>query len=265
MTKNSQFHESRRYIILGLPDWLIIPFGAGEVDPSRIVITHDSNGVVQVQCPTPFVYISPTRQPSLRLNDPQYVFPEAPDLRTMNDAKVQLDFLREHLRSYCDLWRKPQKLFLEKYFEFITSQVDGSSTALIAKLNKFGGLFDYCDWVLSAPRPLPRALVYTPNGPDGSDGEGAYTPVDFAFWVSGEIVVVLLLGTGTLTQTDKIYRTTLERHDIEIVDLSVPDLQKDGVAYLSDVLPNGFANFWEDEIMPSSPFKGATLGNIIQF
>ena len=255
----SQFHDSRRHIILDLSDWLIIPFGAAQVDPNRVAITHDSEGEVLVQCPTPYVRIQPARQASLRLNDAQYVFPEAPDLRTMSDATVQLNFLRHHLQIYCDLWRKSQKIFLEKYFEFIMAQVEDSETTLTVKLKTFGGLYDYRDWALSAPRPLPRALIHTPEGP------GTYTPVEFAFWVAGKITVVLLAGTGTPTQADTIRRTTLERRKVEIIDISVSALQKNGVRYLSHALPDDFTHFWEGEIMPSSPFKGATLGEIIQF
>jgi hypothetical protein len=232
------------------------------VDADRVIMEAGPGDAIQIRCPTPFIQINTTRQASLRLNDPHYVFPEAPDLRAMTGAAVQLDFLRDHLNGYCDLWRKPQKLFLDSYFEFINARVADAQATLAAALEKFGDLYDVQDWALSAPRPIPRALIRRPNG------DGSYTPVDFAFWFNGRIVVVLLVGTGTPTRADRNRRASLESagvggSDIEIVDISVQALQRDGADYLSTALPIDFGMFWEGEAMPSSPFKGATLGEII--
>lgn len=232
------------------------------MDADRVIMEAQPDGAIQIRCPTPFVQINTARQASLRLNDPHYVFPEAPDLRAMTGAAVQLDFLRDHLNGYCDLWRKPQKLFLDNYFDFITARVNDAQTALAAALEKFGGLYDYRDWALSAPRPIPRALIRRP------DGDGSFTPVDFAFWFNGRIVVILLAGTGTPTRADRNRRAALESAGvggakIEIVDISVQALQRDGANYLNHALPADFGRFWEGEAMPSSPFKGATLGEII--
>ena len=149
------------------------------MNADRVIVEDGRDGAIQVRCPTPFIQINTARQTSLRLNDPHYVFPEAPDLRAMTGAAVQLDFLRDHLNGYCDLWRKPQKLFLDSYFEFINARVADAQATLAAALEKFGDLYDVQDWALSAPRPIPRALIRRPNG------DGSYTPVDFAFWFNG--------------------------------------------------------------------------------
>jgi hypothetical protein len=224
------------------------------VNADRVIVEDGRDGAIQVRCPTPFIQINTARQTSLRLNDPHYVFPEAPDLRAMTGTTVQLDFLREHLNGYCDLWRKPQKLFLDCYFDFIAEQVAGNNTALATALEQFGGLYDVRDWALSAPRPIPRALILT---------AGSYTPVDFAFWFKGRIVVALLVGTGTPTRADRARRSALNGAGVEITDISVQALQQDGPGHLIRAFPPGFTQFWAGEIIPSSPFKGATLGEII--
>lgn len=236
---------------------MIIPFGAGQIDAARVVLEQGPDGAPRIHCPTPFVQIQCARQPSLRLNDPHYVFPEAPDLRTMTGANVQLDFLRDHLAGYCDLWRKPQKLFLDCYFDVIAAQVNDAKTTLAAALEQFGGLYDYRDWALSAPRPLPRALIHA------AASDNSYTPVDFAFWFQGRIVAILLAGSGTPTRADRDRRAALGCDAIEIVDVSVQALQRYGADYLSAALPTDFGHFRDGEIMPSSPFKGATLGDIV--
>ena len=228
------------------------------MDADQIIVKRDPNGIVNVRCPTPFVHLQPTRQTSLRLNDPHYVFPETPDLRAMTSADIQLDFLRNHLTGYCDIWRKPQKLFLDQYFKFIAARVSAAEIVLSKSLEKFVGLYNYRDWTLSAPRPLPRALMHTPTS------DTTYTPVDFGFWFTGKRIAVLLAGTGTPTRADKARRDTLKIANIYIVDISLQILQRDGPAYLDVALPADFSQFWDGQVMPSSPFKGATLGEIVR-
>jgi hypothetical protein len=192
----------------------------------------------------------------LRLNNDQYIFPEPPDLRSMTDTAVQSVFLCDHLKQFCDLWAKPPKMFLDRYFEFVANCIDHHEGALAKRLAPFGNLYQASDWALSAPRPLPRALV--PTEP------GIFYAVDFAFWLGDRILAVLLVGSGTVTRKDEDRLLALRESGIETVELSPNALAVEGVAYLGDALPQEFQAFWEDEIMPSSPFKGTSLGEIVR-
>lgn len=171
----------------------------------------------------------------------------------MTDATVQLEYLRSHLQHYCDLWARPPKLFLECYFAFVTRCVDANRTKLEQVLELFGSLFAVEDWTLSAPRPLPRAQVFA---------EGVFQPVDFAFWLGNRVVAILLKGASTDTEQGR--RTALTGGGVEIVQLSNTELARYGPEYLSRALPPEFAKFWLDEVMPSSPFKGTSLGDIVR-
>lgn len=230
-----------------MSDTLVIPYGTPSLDAAQVVVRDSA-----VECPVPFVAVDRQRDGVLRLNGRQYDFPEAPDLRAMTDAASQLEFLHDHLQHYGDLWARPPKLFLERYFAFVRHCV-GVNRALLAKaLEPFGSLFAAEDWALSAPRPLPRSHLLA---------GGVRHPVDFAFWLGDRIVAILLRGAATTM--DQGRQSALGAAGVEIVEISNSALAKSGPEYLRSVLPPEFANFWEGEVMPSSPFKGTSLGDIV--
>ena len=73
--------------------------------------------------------------------------------------RAQRDFLHDLLRHCCDPWVLSPKLFLECYFAYISEQVEANETQLAEKLAPYGALLSVQDWILSAPRPLPRAHI----------------------------------------------------------------------------------------------------------
>ena len=235
-----------------MSDPLVIPYGVPSLRSGQVAL-HDGT----VECPAPFVAIDRRAGKILQLNGNQYAFPEAPDLRAMTDAAVQSDFLRDHLKHYCDLWARPPKLFLDCYFEFAAKRVEQNETHLTKLLDPFGTLFSYRDWALSAPRPLPRAQL--------AAAEGSYAAVDFAFWLGDRVFAVLLVGSETPTNKKRDRCNALEAAGIEIVELSVNLLAREGSGYLaSGVLPKEFDAFWEGDLIPSSPFQGTSLGDIVR-
>ena len=229
-------------------DPLLIPYGVASLTPAQVSVQDGA-----VRCPAPYISIDPGKRDVLRLNGDQYDFPEAPDLRAMTDAHAQLDFLHDHLRHHCDLWARPPKLFLEQYFAFIAAQVTANNATLAVKLAPYGSLFAVPDWALSAPRPLPRAQIMA--------GE-TYWPVDFAFWLGDRVLAVILQGAETTTQADRVRLRALSR--IEVVVIQTAELARDGVDVLCRSLPTLFQFFWEGETLPSSPFKGTSLDDIVR-
>jgi hypothetical protein len=228
-------------------DILVIPYATPSLDAAKVVVRDFA-----VECPVPFVAFDRRRDGILRLNGEQYAFPEAPDLRAMTDAASQLDFLHGHLQHYVDLWARPPRLFLERYFAFVTHCVDDNRLLLAERLEPFGSLFAIEDWALSAPRPLPRAQLQV---------GGAHYPVDFAFWLGDRVVAILLRGTATAMGQER--HAALEAAGIEIVEIANTELVKAGPDYLLHKLPPEFVTFWSGEVMPSSPFKGTSLGDIV--
>lgn len=238
------------------PESLIIPYGVPAFRAGQVTARALRDGGAG-DMPAPFVAVDRSAGRMLRLNGDQYAFPEPPDLRTMTAAGAQLDFLREHLKHFCDLWAKPPLLFVDRYFDFVSARVEAEKDALMESLARFGGLYDYRDWALSAPRPLPRALLAT--------ADGAWCPADFVFWLGGRPLAVMLAGSGTPTRQDSERRQALADAGAEIAELSVAALTRSGADYLaSGVLPAEFDRFWEGEVMPSSPFKGTSLAEIVR-
>lgn len=230
-----------------MSDILIIPYGTPSLDATQVVVRDGA-----VECSVPFVALDRQGAGALRLNGGQYAFPETPDLRAMTDAASQLEFLHDHLQHYGDLWARPPKLFLECYFAFVKQCVDVNRPMLAKTLQPFGSLFAVEDWTLSAPRPLPRSHLLA-----GS----VLHLVDFSFWLGDRVVAILLRGTAT--NLDRGSQSALVTAGIEIVEISNSELAKCGPEYLLSVLPPEFANFWSGEVMPSSPFRGTSLGDIV--
>lgn len=229
-----------------MSDPIVIPFGVPMLRAADVQIRDG-----KVTCPAPYVAIDPVRTEVLRLNGDQYAFPEPPDLRAMTNAAAQLAFLCAHLQHYCDLWARPPKLFLDRYFESVAAHVAANAADLAERLKPFGSLFAPEDWALSAPRPLPRAQLLA---------EGAYWPVDVAFWLGDHVLAVLLRGSATATARDEARNSALKRTGIEILELAAADLAQTD---LCAVLPPAFRAFWAGQPMPSSPFKGTALDDIV--
>ena len=231
-----------------MSDILVIPYGTPSLDAAQVVVRDSA-----VECPVPFVAVDRQRDGVLRLNGGQYAFPEAPDLRAMTDAASQLEFLQDHLQHFGDLWARPPKLFLDRYFAFIAHCVDANRPMLAKALDPFGSLFAVEDWALSAPRPFPRAQLLA---------GGTYHPVEFAFWLGDRVVAILLRGAATAL--DQGRQTALETAGIEIIEIANAELAKVGTDYLLRRLPSEFSSFWTGELMPSSPFRGTSLGGIVR-
>ena len=231
-------------------DPFLIPYGVSSLDARQVDICDG-----HIRCPAPYIFIDTERNEILRLNSGQYSFPEAPDLRAMTDAKAQLEFLCEHLYQYCDLWARPPKLFLESYFTFIGEQVAENQAQLAKKLAPYGSLFSVSDWALSAPRPLPRAQIKAGK---------TYWPVDFAFWLGDRIVALVLKGSETTTMADLKRISSLKKYGVDMIELNVDELMQAGAQCLERNFDVEFVSFWEGETMPSSPFKGTSLDDLIR-
>ncbi len=226
----------------------VIPYGTGAITDGAVAVRRQTDGL-QVTCPSPFIAFENGLPESLRLNGDQYRFPKPPDLRAMTGAAVQMAYLCNHLMSFCDLFAKSQRFFLDNYFKFVADKIETQREPLKDRLAPYGGIYDYRDWMLSAPRPLPRAQL--PHN-DGAE----YAAADFAFIVEGHCLAISLDDGQSPTKTAQRKQERLAGTGAEIITIA-PDTD------LAAVLPGLFSNFWRTEHLPSSPFRGVTLGEIL--
>ncbi len=184
----------------------------------------------------------------LRLSDGSYPFAEPPDLIRLDTTAARLGFLREHLRSLCDLWSKPSRQFLDLYFGWIGETL-ARDPARRELMEAGCGLFAPQDWSFAAPRPLPSAHLSV-----GGDAVRA----DFAFWIGGGFVAVELPGERRAKRRGELAR--LGGAGATVIELAPADLAD--AAALGARLPPRFHDFWRGVALPRSPF-GPRIGRTV--
>jgi hypothetical protein len=235
-------------------DTLLIPFGTGKWSDRRLKVEDDGS----FQCMAPHVLVGKSDHQPLRLNTGQYEFMEPPDHRELATPADQLEFVLNHMKINCDLWGKFQKLFLDRYVQFIAAHVEENKTQLGKLIKPFGSLYQYRDWVFSAFRPLPQAHINV--------GSGAYATedliaVDFAFWSNDGGIALYLISSPHRNSARQRRYDRLEEAGIKVVEIEQTCLQPDQQAMFEEQLPDTFRNFWKEEPFPSGPFKSDVLGD----
>ena len=229
----------------------LIPYGAPQWSAEKLSVAG-AGDELSVECRVPCVTVGAGKP--LRLNGGQYEFAGQPPLGDLRDTAAQLGFLRVHLQRHCSLWDRGQKLFLDRYFEFIALRVEQDRDELTAKIAEFGSLYRYEDWVFSALRPLPQAWL---NTTVGDYGPAAMIGVDFAFWSGAEIVAVYIIGTETAGPRELEQRDRLRQNGVTV--LEIPQSAVAGSTTFASLLPAPFHKFWAGQTLPSGPFGTTAL------
>ena len=221
---------------------ILIPFGTARLSENSISVGRSSDGETVVDCRIPHVVVGPARCATLRLSD-------GPGPGVSDADADALTALRDQTLRHCDLWSRPQSRFVERYFDLVSDEVERHRAELEAALAAFGSLYDYRDWVFSAPLPLPRAHLAASIGGERTDRR---VRVDFAFRVAGRLVAIDLIGTASRTAAQEADRDDLRAAGVEIIEVRAEDI--DGADALSRVLPSDFEEFWRGEPFPTGPF-----------
>jgi len=222
-------------------DVLVIPYGSGGVPVS----------LATVPCAT----IERARRRPLRLSDGGYDFAEPPAPARLVDGAAQLAFLRDHLIGLCDPWAAHQRRFIERYVGFVAWRVAGLGDALGARLARFGDLYRIEDFSFAALRPLPRAHLRR------ADGAG-WIATDFAFWTGDTVIALDIADTRRTSRQCTADHAVLRDAGVTVVALA-PDALTGDMAGFAALLPAALVDFCTGAALPSSPFKAAALGDIV--
>jgi len=209
---------------------LAIPYGTAGHQPGGPAVTIDTDA----------------RDP-LRLNDGPYSYDDGIQGPGASAAE-RLAFLRDHLTELCDMWAKRPRQFVDLYFRFITRIMERDRARIEDKVGRLGGLFTPGDFAFSALRPLPRAHLQDIR-------------VDFAFWTGSALVAIDITSDDSRSATWEKRRTALIAADVQTIEIPGSMIARDDPAILESLLPRDFAGFWQDETLPSSPFKALGLGD----
>ena len=124
---------------------------------------------------------------------------------------------------------------------------------LESRLSAFGSLYDFRDWIYSAPAPLPRAWIPVAGAEQDSLAPESFIACDFALWTGEEIVAVRVAGTETVTPERLEGAERLRSAGVRIHDVPAVVLAGGGPDALRDLLPAELLRFWEGERYPSGP------------
>lgn len=203
-------------------------------------------------CRVPHVVIDPARRAPLRLYDGPYDFIEAPPLQDLADPTAQLDYLRAYSDRHCGLWAKARKRFIERYFVFVSSEIERNRAVIEDRAAEFDGLYHYRDWLFSGLRPLPQAHLRL-------DGDGRPpVRVDCAFWTGDAVLAIDLAGIETPGPAQRERGERLRAAGVEALAISRTVLESDEFA---DHLPPALLGFWETDPVPCGPFIPAMLAD----
>ncbi|MGY9013934.1 MAG: hypothetical protein ACKVG9_01325 [Rhodospirillales bacterium] len=236
---------------------ILIPFGTGKWSDRRLTIEDDRS----FQCIAPHVLLDISNRQPLRLNSGQYEFMEPPNHRELADPADQMAFVLNHIKIQCDLWGKFQRLFLDRYFQFIARHVEENKAQLQESISSFGRLYQLSDWMFSALRPLPQVHLFV-SKTDAAYSSDDLIAADFGFWgADGGIALYLVNSPNRNAARQKRY-DRLEAAGISIVEIVQDNLQPDKQQMFEKQLPEDFRAFWEGEPFPSGPFKSDVLAQI---
>ena len=135
------------------------------------------------------------------------------------------------LETGCGDYARPLVDFMRAYVAFLEATLAARHAALAAGQARFDGLYAPRDWLWSAPRPLPRAWLPTPQGP---------RKAAIAFWIDGAPLAIGLDPGG---------RDSAALRAAGIAVLAP------GPATLAALLPPAFHRFWDGQTLPASPFR----------
>ena len=148
------------------------------------------------------------------------------------DHAARVAAMRSYLHSLCGDYAPVRLRFADVYLDAVAAHVDAHRDEVGRALQRFDGLYAPEDWLWSALRPLPRALLR---------GNGGMAGVDFAFW-DGTRAVAIDLGSGRDPPGIAVCRVT-------------PAMLAGEPLALLHALPDVFRDFWRGEVLPRSPFR----------
>ncbi len=189
----------------------------------------------------------------LRLSTIPWDFPERPDLIALAERQQRLDFLRDHLKSFCGLWDKLPRLFLDTYFRDIAECIRLNRDALEVLAAAHGGLFQPEDWCYAALCPLPQACLPA----------ALHASVDFGFWTGDAFHAVSLRGAVSQSRAQRDRRARLRDAGVLVMEIPGGELQLGGSGDLMARLGPAFSDFWKGVPLPSSPFRIGALDQIL--
>jgi hypothetical protein len=158
---------------------------------------------------------------------------------TTGDHAARVAAAIEWLGGLCGDYAPLRRQFVAAYFRAIATQLEAKRAELVERLKPYDGLYAPEDFLWSALMPLPRGWA--------SVGE-RLLPADIVFWDGTRLIAIELAARAT--EREKALRAAgVFVHRIEPGVLASDSMQ------LGQFIPVRCQRFWEDQRLPSSPFR----------
>jgi len=202
-----------------------------------------------------YALVSPASR-GLRLSSPGWIDISFQQMSQVNSTADLFDRCRERLINRSSPFSKLIRLFLERYLEFVSAQLEARKSELGTDVAD-DEIFDYRDWIFSAWLPLPQAQILLP--PVFGADRPSFAELDIAFSLPGQLIGVTIDGTSTpIKSRQRKLDYLVENHP----QLSLIRIQKDRLrdeAFPDDLFPADFARFWQGLSLPLGPCPSEVL------
>ena len=202
-----------------------------------------------------YAIISPSSH-GLRISSPGWMDISPQQMFKIQSTDNLFHFCRQQIIRLTDPFSKPTRLFLERYLNFLSYQLENSKTELQAKPDE-DELYIYKDWIFSAWLPMPNAHILLPPGFD--ENRPCFAELDVAFWSDGQLIGVLIDGRSTLIRSrqEKLDYLTERHPQFKFVKFPRKHLEED--KFPINLFPESFANYWRTLSLPHGPCVPETL------
>jgi hypothetical protein len=248
--------------MIPVPHVLLIPYGTAEWSLDGIAVEGFTSSALRLRTAFPCAAVNRLAREPLRLNNSRYDRACAPAVQAAGAAD-ETGLVRDYLKGLCRPWENPATQFIDAYFHFLTEVIEEQRDVLAERLAPYAGLYDYRDWLFSAPKPLPRAHLHAPHDgmAQGASANAAdFVRVDFAFWLGDRPVAVQSAGSALTPKKAREQTDRLRLAGVEVVPFSPGDLAGGKAReFFGRILGPAGAAFWEGDVLPAGPFRTALL------
>ncbi len=233
---------------LRVNDLQCVPYGMDHWQMGDIRLALFSGRGLVFSAVNPFVFVGPD---TLRLHQLRYHFA---GLAGTKSGERPSDLILRSLHALCSPWDGPSRLFLTVYFQEIEQRL-GLDQALQEAAQRLSGLYQWQDWLFSAPAVLPRAHLFAPDfGPAKPVSESDFVQIAMALRIKGRFFAVLTEASAPTPKAARQKRSRLEAQDIEVLQLDSSGGTAAVIRLIDKVMEAEGPDFWKADPIPQGPF-----------
>lgn len=233
-----------------VPGTMPIPFG---IDAGALARIAPGGGGATAGPGAGFPWAVARSGRMLRINDAGL---ELPALAIGEPETSVAERVAAYLTRLAGAWNAPAARFIERYFAFLSRQVETHRAEITERLAPFDGLFAPEDFTFSAPLPLPRAFLLAPAEDHAGEPVPAdYVAADFAFWLGDAPTAVFALPSSLTPGAARRRDERLVAAGVTLVNYGAADLADPEFGLFRRILGEQACRFWDGETLPSAPVE----------